>query len=81
MAAATKTDAERIVELEEKINDLADFVGRLTDATFGAGFRDYDRGEPCLTWEEYVSDEGTPDEDRIWWWTFESARQEEASDA
>jgi hypothetical protein len=55
MATTEKSDAEPIVELEQRIHDLACFVGRLTDATFGAGSRAYGHGEPCLTWEEYVS--------------------------
>lgn len=74
MAAATKTDTQRIVELEarlmkleEKLNDLACFTGRVVRGAFGDDFNKYDvADDPMLVWIEELVDEDDPDEE----WTY-----------
>ena len=82
MVAVPKTDAERIDELETKLSDLAAFVGRLTDAIFGAHWDEYDdddSGRPRLVWHEEIIDAGTPDEGPVGWWAYKPETQAEAA--
>ena len=57
------TDAARLDKLEEQLEDLAGFVGRLTASVFGDEYTDYI--DPSrLVWKTLAED---PD---FGWWTY-----------
>lgn len=75
MTTATKPTVE---ELEEKIDDLAAIIGRLTYALFGNGWREPDDcGDPALVWHVEMSDEGTEDEAPVGWWHYKGIGEDE----
>ena len=70
---ATKTAEQRIAELEEKVEDLASFVGRLTASVHGATFREWDPGvDELLLWHEEIAAPGTEDECLVSWWYYDT---------
>lgn len=78
--AETKTAEERLAAVEQKVDDLAAFVGRLTAATFGDDFAKYDPLiEPLLEWETELMDAGTEDEFLFGRWVYQ--REEMSDDA
>ena len=85
-AKAPTTD-ERIRVLEEKVDDLASFVGRVTDAVFGKRFDEHDRQDDgLLVWKEVVpyssTENGEVVGDVVGWWEYRAeAVGGEASDA
>lgn len=79
--ATTEQLQARVDKLEEQVDDLASFVGRVTDATFGARFKECDRGNDVLTWKEVLTDEGTEDEALCGWWVYQVDAADEADDA
>lgn len=76
---ATKTAEARIAELEQKVEDLADFVGRVTAGIFGNSFHaKYDCAEDgLLVWKEVPADPDDPEDMDVGWWTYKAP--EEAS--
>lgn len=68
----TETEEGRVDKLAEQLDDLAQFVGRLTYAVFGDEFNKYDpRMSPLLEWEEEVVDAGTDDEAVFGRWVYD----------
>lgn len=66
-----KTAEERIHALEQQVDQLAEFVGRLTFGAFGGNFKSYDVGDDqLLVWHEELCDEGTEDEALVGWWVY-----------
>lgn len=71
-----QTAEERIAELEQKVEDLAGFVGRLTRGMFGDDFDKYDcREEPLLVWEQFAPlPEDDDDDEPVGWWTYQAPK-------
>lgn len=73
-STTAKATESRIAELEEKVEELANYLGRVTAGIFGDNFEaKYDCGEDgLLVWNHVPADPEDPDDIDVGWWVYKA---------